>query len=189
MLDNRYFCGLVVLMFSACFSACGASGPKDVQNASNEPKPADPQKLVVDTTSAEKTTANETKSEPANEEIGGVEGGVVGGVVGGVPGGSIPSQNTPGNPNGPTSFGTGMTRPIQISGPPVTAGIKGQTPGLWVGRCIITEDGAITECKVIRSLPMIDAQLIRNLEAQKYSPVTYQGKPQRVYYTFKIIFK
>lgn len=197
MFENRYFQGFAVILFAASFSACGGSGSKNVQSAVDEPKPADAQKVVVDVTSAEKTTPDKTNPELPQEEIGGVEGGVEGGVPGGVvggmvvgvPGGRATVNDPPTRPDSPIPFGAGMTRPKQISGPSVAEGITVQVSDFWVGRCVIKEDGTVTECHVLKSLPGIDKALLRNLEAQKYTPVIYQDKPQRVYYTFKVKFK
>lgn len=213
MSRNRYFQRLTCGLVFSLLGACGASGPENVRDpstpkeSSESGRPSPPttveipdapaeNKSVVDTPpNSEAPEVAEITSRPAPGDVeGGVEGGFEGGMVGGVVGSSTPlpaSQPHNGTikPDEPTPFGTGMTRPVQISGPPVNQGLVGVTPGNWVARCIIKEDGSVVECRVIRGMPGIDDQLVRNLQAQKYTPVTYQGKPQRVYYSFVIRFR
>lgn len=204
MLTHRIFQGLIFCLSSLALGGCGAAGPENARDPSATNESREPgQSLPITTvdipnataennTAANADTEKPADSSPPNEENGvegGVEGGVVGGIVGGVSSKDFPASSTPIKPNHPINFGMGMTRPTQVSGPPVSAGITIQTTGLWIGRCIIKEDGSVTECNVIKGLPNVDKLLVRNLEAQKYTPVLYQGQAQRVYYMFKVNFK
>jgi protein TonB len=110
-----------------------------------------------------------------------VAGGVIGGVVGGT--GSIP-------------FGEGMTRPKLISGgngrdrPEYTreaslAGIE----GMMVVKCVITTEGRVQHCQVIKPLAHMDQAVLEWLAGSTYSPVTFQGRPTQVSYVFNFSFK
>lgn len=89
-------------------------------------------------------------------------------------------------------FGKGMTRPYQVSGPAPSlppAAIANHVTGMWIARCAMTETGDIEDCKIIKGLRDSNAHLLHIIKAQKYTPVMYEGRPQRVFYTFKITFK
>ncbi len=100
--------------------------------------------------------------------------------------------NAPEHANVTIPFGPGMTRPAQTGGPtpslPAIAIAKCVT-GTWVGRCILTEEGSVEGCETIRGLPDSNEHIIKSVQAQTYTPVIFLGKPQRVFYTFKIRFR
>jgi len=115
--------------------------------------------------------------------VGGVAGGTVGGVVGGVPGGGG---------NAAVPFGPGMTRPEQVSGdaPSYTReAIAARVEGKVLVRCIITTHGEVRDCKVIKPLPMLDEVVLTALQTSRFTPVTYQGRPEAVQYLFTFNFK
>jgi len=55
-------------------------------------------------------------------------------------------------------------------------------------RCIIETDGRLTECKVIKPLAHMEEAVLSALREQQYTPVMFQGRPQRVNYTFNFKF-
>ena len=122
---------------------------------------------------------------------GGKEGGVVGGKIGGVEGGTVGGTGTvPSNMVLP--FGSGMERPRKISGrdPEYSReAMAAQVEGLMIVRCVIELDGTLQDCKVIKTLPYMEAAVLEALATHKYTPVMFQGKPQRVNYTFNIKLK
>ncbi len=94
--------------------------------------------------------------------------------------------------DGTIPFGKEMTRPTQFSGPTPSLpprAIEDRIMGVWVARCIITETGSVEGCKIVKGLKHSNAHLLQVIQAQKYTPVIYEGKPQRVFYTFKITFR
>jgi protein TonB len=127
---------------------------------------------------------------------GGVDGGVVGGVVGGVIGGQLGSPTPVPSTPPPTTMtydsGT-MTPPVMQSGassPTYSREAReAKVEGKVIARCTITEDGRLVDCRIIKSLPFLDEVVLATLAARKYSPVMYQGRAQRVYYTFPFAFK
>ncbi len=82
-----------------------------------------------------------------------------------------------------------MTRPEYLSGPApeyTQKAIENQVQGLMVVKCVITIDGKIEDCRVLKSLPFMDRAVVSALERRRYKPVTLKGKPITVDYTFRI---
>jgi periplasmic protein TonB len=118
---------------------------------------------------------------------GGVQGGVVGGVQGGVVGGVLGGQR-----NGALPFGLGMTRPTQIAGEPPQysrEALAARVQGKVLVKCVITVQGAIQDCKVIKGVPMLDQITLESLRKSRFTPVMYQGRPEAVQYLFTFNFK
>ena len=125
----------------------------------------------------------------AGGTVGGVVGGVIGGVLGGTLGGTLGSQ-TPTNTT--LSFGEGMTPPVmQSGGQPVypREALEAKVEGKVIAKCTITEDGHLVDCRIIKGLPFMDGPVLSSLASRKYSPVMFQGRAVRVYYTFPFTFK
>jgi len=139
----------------------------------------------------EKPPEEDPKKDEEDAVEGGVEGGVKGGVVGGVVGGTLGGTGT-----GTVAFGEGMTRPVLLSGPGGTQSPQytqearqAEIEGLMIVKCVITADGNVSNCQIIKPLPHMDAAVLQWLAGAKYSPVTFQGHPQAVSYVFNFRFK
>jgi protein TonB len=127
----------------------------------------------------------------AGGTVGGVVGGVIGGVLGGTLGGQLGSQ-TPVGTNTTLSFGEGMTPPVLQNGvQPVypREALEAKVEGKVIAKCTITEDGHLVDCRIIKGLAYMDGPVLAALAARKYSPVMFQGRAVRVYYTFPFTFK
>lgn len=103
---------------------------------------------------------------------GGVTGGVPGGVVGGVVGGTgdeLPRFPTP--DVGP--------RPIRMPQPSYTRqAIRDNVTGAVVLRVVIDERGGVRVLKILRSVPELDEEAIRVVEAGwRFHPATKNGRP------------
>ncbi|HZW91040.1 MAG TPA: TonB family protein [Myxococcaceae bacterium] len=87
-------------------------------------------------------------------------------------------------------FGEGMTRPVLMQpGRPITytrEAIAARVEGVSIVRCVITAEGAVERCKVIKPLPFMDEAVLEHLQSQRFQPVTYQGKPVSVGYNFSV---
>jgi serine/threonine-protein kinase len=87
-------------------------------------------------------------------------------------------------------FGEGMTRPVLMQpGRPITytrEAIAARVEGVSIVRCVITAEGAVERCKVIKPLPFMDDAVLEHLQSQRFQPVTYQGKPVSVGYNFSV---
>ncbi len=139
-----------------------------------------------------------TEPEPAEEEAseeeveGGVEGGVAGGVVGGVVGGVI--GGVVGGQLGGTGtdvlpFGEGMTRPEALVKPNpqyTREALEARVQGLMIVKCVITTEGKLEKCRIIKPLPHMDNAVLDALYASRYKPVTFQGRPVAVDYVFNL---
>lgn len=120
---------------------------------------------------------------------GGVEGGVVGGTVGGVVGGTLG-----GTGKGPPTtqvlpFGPGMTRPTIVSQTDIvyTREAKAaRVEGTALVKCVITETGALENCRMIKSLPHMEQAILSAVQKWKYSPVMYQGRAVKVDYLIPV---
>ena len=87
-------------------------------------------------------------------------------------------------------FGEGMTRPVLLQpGRPITytrEAIAARVEGVSIVRCVITAEGSVERCKVIKPLPFMDSAVVEHLQSQRFQPVTYQGKPVSVGYNFSV---
>jgi protein TonB len=86
-------------------------------------------------------------------------------------------------------FGGGMKPPKLISGAPIQytrEALEARVQGLLVAKCVITREGEVETCKLIRGLPHMDVAVLSSLETRRYTPVTWQGKPISVSYIFNI---
>lgn len=86
-------------------------------------------------------------------------------------------------------FGQGMRPPKLISGAPIQytrEALESRVRGMLVAKCVITREGEVEQCKIIRGLPHMDVAVLSALETRQYSPVMWQGKPISVSYMFNI---
>ena len=85
-----------------------------------------------------------------------------------------------------------MTAPAMISGPApeysqdaIDRGVEGPMSV----RCVVTSEGRVRSCKVLKGLPFMNQPVIDALERRKYKPAMSQGKPVDVFYTFNLRLK
>jgi eukaryotic-like serine/threonine-protein kinase len=87
-------------------------------------------------------------------------------------------------------FGEGMTRPVLMQpGRPITytrEAIAARVEGVSIVRCVITAEGLVERCKVIKPLPFMDEAVLEHLQSQRFQPVSYQGHPVSVGYNFSV---
>src|ERR1700682_820869 len=130
--------------------------------------------------------------DPEAEEDLGVEGGVEGGVVGGVVGGGVGGQIggvLPGQGTGPVEFNDTMTPPRVLSGPNpeyTPQALEKEVEGTMIVKCIVSVQGQVRNCRIMKSLPFMDRAVISSLERRKYSPALLHGQPIEVDYIFNI---
>lgn len=76
-------------------------------------------------------------------------------------------------------------------GSPLAVGNDGSLiDGMVIARCVITEEGNVEQCKIAQNpFATKDAEIVAVLQKQHFEPVIFEGKPQRVNYTFRIRFK
>jgi len=82
-----------------------------------------------------------------------------------------------------------MTRPEQIFGryPRYTPeALLWRVQGHAVVKCVITVEGALTNCKIIKPLPYMDREILSALSTWRFKPSTFCGEPINVDYVFNI---
>jgi len=119
---------------------------------------------------------------------GGVEGGVPGGVVGGVVGG-LPEAPPP-----PQAVRVGgqIKEPKKLKNVnPVYPDIAKQArvQGVVILECTISPQGRVTDVKVLRGIPLLDAAAIEAVKQWVYSPTLLNGVPVPVIMTVTVNFR
>jgi protein TonB len=104
---------------------------------------------------------------------------------------------TGGSGDGPTGtdvlpFGQGMTPPVPLDRRNIDytpEARMAQVEGTLIARCVITVEGQVRECKVIKGVPHMNQAVVDALQSWRYRPVMYQGRPVSVSYVFTIRLK
>ena len=89
-------------------------------------------------------------------------------------------------------FDDNMTAPAMISGPApeyTAEALERGVEGSMEVRCVVTSEGQVRACKVVKGLPFMNAAVVDALQRRTYKPATAQGKPVDVYYTFTLRLK
>ena len=106
------------------------------------------------------------------------------------PSASAAQQPPDPSPPGVIPFGPNLTRPRLISGqsPVYTKEAREAcVEGLMIVRCVIEKtEGSLTSCRVLKSLPYMQENVLAALKTHRYTPVMYLGKPVDVDYVFNI---
>jgi protein TonB len=83
-----------------------------------------------------------------------------------------------------------MTRPVLLErGKAVQytrEALEAKVEGTMIVRCTITAEGRVEQCIVLKPLPFLEQAVLENLYSSRYAPVTFQGKPVAVGYTFNV---
>lgn len=89
-------------------------------------------------------------------------------------------------------FNDSMTPPSMVSGPApeyTADAVERRVEGAMQVRCVVTVEGRVRACKVLKGLPFMNAAVIEALERRTYKPALAKGKPVSVYYTFNLRLK
>jgi protein TonB len=82
-----------------------------------------------------------------------------------------------------------MTPPQLLSGAQLQytrEALEARVSGTAIARCTITREGDVENCRIIRGLPHMDAAVLDALTNRHYRPVSFQGQPVSVSYTFHV---
>jgi protein TonB len=93
---------------------------------------------------------------------------------------------------GPVEFNNRMTPPRKISGPDpqyTDQALNHEVEGVMEARCIITVEGRVSGCRVVKGVLFMDHAVISALQLRRYSPALLHGKPVEIYYTFSTTLK
>jgi protein TonB len=153
--------------------------PKEIpkekpKEAEPEPEPPEPEAAAPD---AQAGVQGGTEGGTEGGQIGGQLGGVIGGTVGGTLGEVLP-------------FGDGMTRPIPSPDnvPPryTREALEAKIEGLMLVKCVITTEGHLENCRIIKPLPHMAEAVLTALKAWRFAPVMFQGRPVSVDYVIPV---
>lgn len=84
---------------------------------------------------------------------------------------------------------TRMTPPQRLSGPDpayTALALEHEVEGSMAVRCVVTEQGMVRACRVVKGLPYMDAAVVQALERRRYTPARIAGQPVAVDYVFRI---
>jgi protein TonB len=169
--------------------------PPPAPKQANTPKPI-PRPVMTETA---KFTAPVDVPEQIKPEEGldlGVEGGVAGGVEGGVPGGVVGGV-VGGLPDAPAPVqavrvGGQIKEPKKLKTVnPVYPDIAKQArvQGVVILECTISPQGKVTDVKVLRGIPLLDAAAIDAVKQWVYTPTLLNGVPVPVIMTVTVNFR
>jgi protein TonB len=119
---------------------------------------------------------------------GGVEGGVAGGVVGGVVGGLGDAPP----PVAAVRVGGQIKEPRKLKHvaptyPPIARSARVQ--GQVVLECTISPQGRVTDVRLVRGIPLLDAAAIEAVKQWVYTPTLLNGVPVPVIMTVTVNFR
>lgn len=115
---------------------------------------------------------------------GGVPGGVVGGVVGGLPDAPPPTQavRVGGNIKEPKKL-----KNVNPTYPDIAK--QARVQGVVILECTISPQGKVTDVKVLRGIPLLDAAAIEAVKQWVYTPTLLNGVPVPVIMTVTVNFR
>jgi Gram-negative bacterial TonB protein C-terminal len=94
-------------------------------------------------------------------------------------------------PTPPLSFSDSMTPPRPVSAPKVQYTREAHdngVQGLAVLQCLLTREGRVEDCHVLKALPYLSEPAAQALQASRYTPVLMNGEPIDIEYTFNLAF-
>jgi periplasmic protein TonB len=91
--------------------------------------------------------------------------------------------STPGGGSAVLLLGPEMVRPRLLSGPEprytAEAALE-HIGGTVLVQCTVTDLGTVEDCLVTKSLPFLDASVLRAVSARRYEPALFEGRPVSV---------
>lgn len=85
-----------------------------------------------------------------------------------------------------------MTRPTPLAEGEIVfteEAAAARVSGVSIVRCVITKDGAVKACRVMKSVPLMDAAIVIALQRHRTVPVTLDGRPIDVDYNYTVRLK
>ncbi len=84
-----------------------------------------------------------------------------------------------------------VKRAERLDGPPIQytpEALAARVQGTMIVKCIITREGRVRDCKVLKGLDHMNEAAVKALEASRYKPMEFQGQPVETAYTFTLRF-
>lgn len=113
--------------------------------------------------------------------------------IGDCPGPNCPSGSAQGQGGGSAlevlPFGEGMTRPRLIQGSRIEytrEASEARVQGTMIVQCILTQEGRVTGCHALNTLPHMEEAVLRAVSTWRYTPVLFQEKPISVKYNIAV---
>lgn len=105
----------------------------------------------------------------------------------------IPAPPPPPAADLPIRFGSGMTRPVKISGPaPAYTEVarRARVTGVVILEAVIDKHGEVTDLEVLKDLPFgLTESALRAVGQWRFEPATHGGRPVAVLYNLTIKFE
>lgn len=79
--------------------------------------------------------------------------------------------------------------PDAFAGVYTAAAIEAQAQGTILVRCHVAIDGVLSQCKIVRGLPLLDDPVLRRLGSLRLTPAKLEGKPVPLDSAFKLQFR
>lgn len=105
------------------------------------------------------------------------------------PGGALERRAPTERPSGVVAFEPRMTRPEKLSGPQpyyTQQALEQNIQGQMLARCILTREGTVRSCRILKPLPVMDEEVLLSLCSSRYTPALDGGQPIDVEYTFNV---
>jgi periplasmic protein TonB len=96
-----------------------------------------------------------------------------------------------GSPDGVLVLGPEMVPPRLLLGPETSypqAALLQQLGGTVVVRCTVTDKGGVQDCRVVKSVPLLDEAALQAVQGRQYAPALYEGRPVSVWMNFPVRF-
>jgi len=137
----------------------------------------------------------EAPPDDSSAEEPATEPGIGTGIIEGIPGGLGNGRTETAGPSpapGPPEFNDAMTPPRRIAGPDpeyTREALEGEIEGTLVVKCVVTTQGTVRNCRVLKSLPFMDRAVTDALEKRRYTAALLRGQAIEVDYTFSVQLK
>ncbi|WP_225413072.1 TonB family protein [Stigmatella hybrida] len=82
-----------------------------------------------------------------------------------------------------------MSRPEQLQGKDLSysrEALAAKVEGVMLVKCTITRQGRVENCRVLKTLPHMEATVLETLRSRVYRPILYRGQPVAVDYVFNM---
>jgi protein TonB len=176
-----------------------AAGPRSASRPSGQPAPpaARSFRAPVDVPEPVAAAVADTGLGSPDEsapraEAGGVPGGISGGVPGGIVGGVVASVAVPPTPIVPVRVGGEIKEPRKIRHVnPIypELAVAAHVHGNVVLECLVSPQGAVTDVKLVRGIPLLNASAMDAVRQWAYTPTLKDGVPVPVLLTVTVTFQ
>jgi len=100
-----------------------------------------------------------------------------------------PPATSPPPPKAPIDLDESKVQLTKLSGPDpeyTPKAVEREVEGVMLVKCVVTTEGTVHNCRVLKGLPFMDSAVVNALQRRKYKPYILNGQPTEIDYTFKI---